>query len=464
MYINTKHLQILDLIQKNPNFNSKDLVNILKLSCQHLKIYLDDIYCELTNFSNNSLKIEETIVFISNFNGSKSILRKVQHFTKQQNIFYILFSLSKYKYLKLCYISEELGLTPRTISKYKDDINGILDFYKLKIIVSNKGLSLIGSNFNLKRFSFLLNFKFIIEKDYLPSKLRNDFLKAYYIKNILTLKKDIDEFLTLIDCHHSIYLTGSLTSFYSAFKSEIVEKKIKDININQAIKYKPNYYNTRFFYKIFNFLQNSSFKELSATSLHYFFTTINNFLDNNVNLYHNSLKDLKLIEPILSKYFGKDILKWNQFTRSVNPWLHYCRLKSIFFIDDFSFINFNLTYIPNSNLMSMVKDIQKKIPTFTIFEGINLWFDLYKSKDEKRSNILVFKNLRKNLMPKIVGEIYKKHNLEINDYINFKELHKYSENFDAYNFVTVENIKIYNKNIKLKKLFFPFPNYKNLNW
>ncbi len=48
MYINNRHLQILDLIKNNPNFNLKDIENILDMSQQHIKLYLVDIYDEIS--------------------------------------------------------------------------------------------------------------------------------------------------------------------------------------------------------------------------------------------------------------------------------------------------------------------------------------------------------------------------------------------------------------------------------
>lgn len=48
MYINNRHLQILHLIKNNPNFNLKDIENILDISQQHIKLYLVDIYDEIS--------------------------------------------------------------------------------------------------------------------------------------------------------------------------------------------------------------------------------------------------------------------------------------------------------------------------------------------------------------------------------------------------------------------------------
>ena len=460
MYINSKHLQILDLIKNNPDFNLKDISEILDLSQQHTKLYLNDIYEIISEKKISSFKIDEVLIDISTFKGTKKTLRKSQQFTKNQKIFYLLFFLNKLKKTNFSAISKELDLTTRNLNNYKEAVNNILRVYHLKMNISNQGIRLLGSNFNLKRLRYILFFKFIIEKNYLPPKFRKDVIATLHIKNFSKLRKDIYNFLTLLNCQHSLHQQATLLSFYVTFKGNNNEKTIDQISFNQCLKYMPNWWTTDFFYKIFCFLKNSSFKEVKSEYLYLLFNIVDTFCSLRVCFIPYLDEDIKSIQNVFSKYLGPHILDDSFFFPATNSWINYCKIKQLFFIDDFSLINLNLTHIPNSNILAMTNEIKKIIPSFTIFEGLFLWFILFKDKVSEDINIFVFKNLEKNIISLIINEIYKKHNIRITATVNSKELSKYLKKNKVDNIITVENIKIYDKNINVQNLYLPIPNYK----
>lgn len=460
MYINSKHLQILHLIKNNPTFTLKDISEILDLSQQHIKLYLNDIYEEISEKNISTLKIDEVLKEISNFKGLKKTLRKSQQFTKNQKIFYLLFFLNRFKKTNFSTISKELDLTTRNLNNYKENINNILKVYNLKLNISNQGISLFGSNFNLKRLEYILFFKFIIEKNYLPYKFRKDVMITSKIKNFSKLRKDIFDFLTLLNCQHSLHQQAALLSFYITFKGTTQEKIVDQISFNHCLKYMPNWWKIDFFYKIFCFLKNSSFKDVRSEYLYLLFNIIDTFSSSKVCFIPHLDKDVKTIQNIFSKYLGKHILNNSIFFPTANPWINYCKIKHLFFIDDFSLVDLNLTHIPNSNVLVMTNEIKKIIPNFTIFEGLFLWFIFSKNEVSEDINIFVFKNLDKNIISIIVDEIYKKHNIKITATLNSKEVSKYLRENKVDNIITVENIKIYDKNANIKNLYLPIPYYK----
>ena len=462
MYINSKHLQILHLIKNNPSFNLKDLSEILDLSQQHLKFHLKDIYESISNTNISSLKIDEILEKISNFKEPRKILRESQQFTKNQKIFYFLFFISLSKKINFCTISKELDLTTRNLNNYKETINNILEIYNLKLDITSQGIQLLGSNFNLKRLHYLLFFKFLVEKDYLPKKFRNDVLKNLNLKNFSKLKKDIYNFLTLLNCQHSLHQQATLLAFYVTFKGGNSKKTINKISFDQYLKYKPNSWKEDFFYKIFCFLKNSSFKEIRTEPLYLLFNIIDTFCYSKVCFTVPLDENTKSIQYIFSKYLGNYLLDNSIFFPIANPWINYCKIKQLFFIDDFSLVDLNLTHIPNSNILAMTKEIKQIIPSFTIFEGLFLWFAFSKTKVSEDINIFVFKNLEKSITSLIINEIYKKHNIKITTAINSKEISKYLKENKVDNIITVENIKIYDKNVNVKNLYFPIPNYKKI--
>ncbi|MGL4904534.1 MAG: hypothetical protein ACRC34_03445, partial [Cetobacterium sp.] len=192
MYITSKHLQILKLIKNNSNFTLKDIADIFKMSPQYTKLYIDDIYSELYNTSKNKLKIEEILHLINISTNSKNILRKNQYFTKNQNVFYVLLLLAQNTSFKLGEVSDLIGITTRNLNNYFPTIKEILNIFFLDLESSHRGFNLIGSEESINNFKFFLFFKFLIEKEFLPRRLRVDFLNFFKSENFKSLKREVE--------------------------------------------------------------------------------------------------------------------------------------------------------------------------------------------------------------------------------------------------------------------------------
>lgn len=461
MYITTKHLQILDIIKKKPIFTIKDISQILSMSTQHVKVYIEDIYSELFNSSSKTLKAEEIISYIYNSKNSKNILKKIQHFNKHQNIFYMLFLLGKNNYFKLSEISKELGITTRNLNNYSQEIKSILNFFNLNMEISNKGIYLIGDSQNITRFKFYLYFKFLVEKNYLPKKLRNEFLSFSKITNFKKVKKDIRRLIELLKCKNIIYSEFIFLSLYMTYKNSTPIKKIKDITLEESLEYKPCTLETKTFYKIINFLKNSIFKELSIYGLNVIFMGSNS-LHASKKFYSNRTSEyFEKISSIFKEYLGESVNP--NFTSILNSFIFYCEIKNIMFIEDSSFLNLNLSHLANSNFLNLTKDLQKILPSFSFIETLILWYIYNEKEEQKKNNIFVFKYLNSATIPALIKEIYKKHNIEINDFINIKNLNSYLKAHTVDNIILVENIKIYKTNIPVKTLFIPIVNYKKIS-
>ncbi|MBC2854127.1 helix-turn-helix domain-containing protein [Cetobacterium sp. 2G large] len=462
MYINSKHLQILKFIKSNQISSLKDISDIFLLSTQHTKIHLEDIYCELFLEPSGNLKIEQLIEKIRNFPNSRNILRNSQQFTKNQKIFYLVFRLVKDRQIKLSHICEDLELTKRNLNNYFNEVSKLITPYHLKIKITNKGISLLGSPYSINKFVYLLTFKFLIEKDFLPKQLRKELTDFIKIKNFYKVRKDISEFILLLDCPFSNHSEISLLCFYICLKASNHEKKIEDIPIKDALKYKPSYYNTDFFYKIFIFLKSSSFKDISSTCLSGILDLIDIFKYFRSHFNKSIHNKAEEVRPIFAKYLGNHVYTDPNFFHIINPWINYSYLKELFHVDDYSFLNLNLNYFANSNIDEMTKEINLFIPKFTLFESIFVWYSLSKVETEKNRNIFVFKYLPKSIIPTLVEEIYKKHNIKIYESVDIKDFNNYKKNNIINSVITIENIKIYDNNIPVKNLFFPIPNYKRI--
>ncbi|WP_047395888.1 hypothetical protein [Cetobacterium sp. ZOR0034] len=463
MYINNRHLQILKLIKNNNNLTSKEIGDLFSMSAQHTKLYLEDIYSKLYNSEASDIKSTTLIEKISSSKNSRNKLKKTQEFSKNEKIFYLLFRLIKDKYINLSKISDELGITKRNLNYYLTEISIIMKNYNLKFKATNKGLQLIGTNFSFKHLTYLLTFKFCIEKEFLPTKIRNEVISFLKIDNFCLLKKDIYSFMSLISSEYTTHKTSSIFSFYFAFRVRDNEVKIGDMSEEFIYRHKPAHFEDEFFKKIVYFFKNSSFKYLNTNSISELITIIDTIYYSHRKFQKQELNKSVQLRPIFAKYLGDQIYKNNSFFTIINPWVYYTALRARFSIEDSAFLKLNLEHIYNSNVLSLTKEINSIIPNFTIFETLSVWYQLSEFEDNSIKNIFIFRDLNINIVPIIVNEIYKKHNIKISEYINVRSLRKYLKENSVDNIITVENIKLYDSSLNVKNIFFPIPNYKKIN-
>ncbi|MGL6118921.1 MAG: hypothetical protein ACRC0V_00285, partial [Fusobacteriaceae bacterium] len=261
MYITSKHIQILKLIKTNDELKVKDISCLFHISPQHVKLYLEDIYSEIYQSTPIDIKTNSLIEKISSSSNGKSALKKVQQFSKNEKLFYLLFRLIKDKTVNISFISIELGITKRNLNYYLNEISPFLNEHHLKIITTNKGLKFFGNSYSLKKIKYYMIFKFLIEKNFLPIKIRNEVLSFLKIKNFYKLRKDLYSFINLIKIDTTTLNVISLFSFFMAFRGNDNDKKIKDLDISTSLKYKPINFTNEFFFKILYFLKTSSFKD-----------------------------------------------------------------------------------------------------------------------------------------------------------------------------------------------------------
>lgn len=463
MYINNRHLQILKLIKNNNNLTSKEIGDLFSMSAQHTKLYLEDIYSELYNSEASDIKSTTLIEKISSSKNSRNKLKKTQEFSKNEKIFYLLFRLITDKYINLSKISDELGITKRNLNYYLTEISSVMKYYNLKFKTTNKGLQLIGTIFSFKRLTYLLSLKFCIEREFLPIKIRNEITAFLKIDDFYIVKKDIYSFISLICSEYTTHKMASIFSFYFAFKANENELKIADLNEQNFYRYKPAHFENDFFKAIITLLKNTSFKNLCVNSIPELITIVDTIYYSHRKFEKEELRKSAQLRPIFAKYLGDHVYKNNNFYTILNPWIYYTNLRSRFNIEDSAFLRLNLQHIHNSNVLTLTKEINSIIPNFTIFETLSVWYQLSEFEDNSVKNIFIFRDLNINIVPIIVNEIYKKHNIKISDFINIRFLNKYLKENVVDTIITVENIKLYDSKLNVKNLFFPIPNYKKIN-
>ncbi|WP_330111380.1 hypothetical protein VSU16_07145 [Cetobacterium somerae] len=461
MYINSKHLQILKVIKSNPNISISEIGKLFSLSSQYTKLHLETIYLEL--FKDSLLPKDSLLISkIYNALNSKNKLRQVQQFTKNQKIFYLLFKLVTNKHIKLLHISKDLNITKRNINNYFYKINNILSFFSIKLNISNKGVKITGNDFSIRRITLFVIFKFLIEKDFLPPLFRKEALSFFKIKKFSQLKKDIINLSIAIGSETSEYHYFTIFSFFYSFCDNDSLNSLNDVSLEKIFKYKPSRHTDYFFLKIVTFLKKSNFSTLPTKYLDSFFNIIDIFFYSKTQYSKTTNSLVKQIQPIFYKYLGNQVSSKKDFFTLLTPWIEYCHIKSLFFIEDSSFLNINLNDISNSNLFKMVKEIQKLVPNFTLYEAVFLWYKLYFNQHNIQTNILVYKNINSTIIPNIIDEIYKTHNIIIHHSINIRFMNHYLKTNKVDNIITIENLNIYNKNISIMNVSFPIPEYNKM--
>ena len=154
--------------------------------------------------------------------------------------------------------------------------------------------------------------------------------------------------------------------------------------------------------------------------------------------------------------------KRKDFFNIIGPWVRYCYLKDLFSVEDYTFLDLNLNYFSNSNITQMTKEINRILPKFTLFESIFIWYYFSETKPKFFNNIFIFKTLPFSIIPLLIEEIYKKHNIKIQTSINIKEFNEYRKSNIIDQIITVENISIVSNQIPIKTLYFPIPNFKKI--
>ncbi|MGL5797961.1 MAG: hypothetical protein ACRCYT_07120 [Cetobacterium sp.] len=458
MYINSKHLQIFNLIKNNQNFNLNDISKIFNISPQRTKIYIQDIYSEFYQYNFDKQKTVSMIKEIQNFKNGKNVLRRAQVFTKDENIFYIIFHLAIEGHFKMSEISKDISITSRNLNNYTAKIQDVLMFFNLTVSTSNTGIKLIGSKYGIQRLQFFLYLKFLIEKNYLPKEIRKKIFQYFEVQNFSSFKREIAQISQFFKSDNLMFSKKILVAFYFVFKSKNTNKKIKDIHPSGAFKYCTKMSDKKFILDILKILKTENFGNLPAMHFTSLISIMTQSFYSGCFLNKTIVPIQEELNAIFSEHLGEtQNLKFNTILKSA---IFYCKSKEILFIDDTFFLELNLDFIPNSNFLELTKEIQKKLPRFTIFECLMLWYSFNESDLKLEKNIFVYKNLSSNIISNLVKEVEKKNDTIINNSVNLLNLNSFLKTNDVDNIFIIENLNLKFDYISVKKVFIPFQKFK----
>ncbi|MGL5595376.1 MAG: HTH domain-containing protein, partial [Cetobacterium sp.] len=230
MNVTSIHFKIMYCLKRNI-YSIGELSEILSISEFKIKRYIKDLEC---------LVEEESIENIHNkLNSIPKIiekLRKKQSLTPEERQMYVILKFLKTDTINLSQISEEIGVTRRTLTNDLNELKEILEKFHLEIKnLTRYGIVLEGKESDKRSFFKLYLIKIFIEQRYLPKIFDIIFLEFEHLKREYKIHKLIKEmfgFMNIPD-NSFAFLNLEVKSYIAILRKNYKDFSI-DINLKEA--------------------------------------------------------------------------------------------------------------------------------------------------------------------------------------------------------------------------------------
>lgn len=227
MNITSMHFKIMYCLRKNI-YSVSELSEILNISEFKAKRYTKDL---------EYLFEEESIESIHNkINKVPKViekLKKKQSFTPEERQMYVILKFLKTDTINLSQISEEIGVTRRTLTNDLNELKEILERFHLEIKnLTRYGIVLEGKECDKRGFFKLYLIKIFIERRYLPKRFDVIFLEFEQLKTKYEIHKLIKTMFSFMDIPNNsfVFLNLEVKSYIS-----ILRKKYEDFSIDISL-------------------------------------------------------------------------------------------------------------------------------------------------------------------------------------------------------------------------------------
>ena len=217
MNVTSIHFKIMYCLRRNV-YSTSELAQILNISEFKAKRYLKDLEClfEEESIENIHNKINKVPKIIEK-------LRKKQSFTPEERQMYIILKFLKTDIINLSQISEEIGVTRRTLTNDLNELKEILEKFHLEIKnLTRYGIILEGKESDKRSFFNLYLIKISIEQKYLPKAFDGIFQKFQELKKEYNVYNIVKEMLTFMNIQDNTFafLNLELKSYISILRKE----------------------------------------------------------------------------------------------------------------------------------------------------------------------------------------------------------------------------------------------------
>ncbi|MGL4868495.1 MAG: hypothetical protein ACRC4S_07635, partial [Cetobacterium sp.] len=342
--INTNHIRICKLLGYTSYKTTDFIAEFLKMDKQNVNLYIKQIYffCNPKEYKTTTNNMIECI---TKDKSILNLLKENQCFTRDNRVFYITVLLLRDRYINLNNLSNILGVSRRALSSDLSFVKEHLKVYKLNINSSNaKGITLSGSEYNLKMASFSYLYKIFVEFDDLPNLITDNYTNFFCNQFHTKLDSDVNKFILKYNFDFFSQNKNILKAFFVIYGNlanpneltirslpfETFKNKFKNIIQNSKLK------------SCYNLLQKSFIGDILLKNLNIFILVLqfcNGIFKKNILPLS---KEVNIIKSLVFKELSFTIQKDNFLERLVNK-LHISNLKSSpLSVCDLNFLNFNL--------------------------------------------------------------------------------------------------------------------------
>lgn len=450
MNVTSIHFKIMYCLRRNV-YSTSELAQILNISEFKAKRYLKDLEClfEEESIENIHNKINKVPKIIEK-------LRKKQSFTPEERQMYVILKFLKADIINLSQISEEIGVTRRTLTNDLNELKEILEKFHLEIKnLTRYGIILEGKESDKRSFFNLYLIKISIEQKYLPKAFDGILQKFQELKKEYNVYNIVKEMLTFMNIQDNTFafLNLELKSYIS-----ILRKEYQDFSTD---------------IKIEEVEEDRKFREFLKKTKLYTNFEINLIIETSRKQYKGNLMNLypeKTIEAEkLIRFIGESTKTDIKITKEL-----LARIMLIIIVRDYK-IEFNINefyifnnaigkayLIPYKKISELLKEYFEEIDSFDLASLAmtfltNIYLDNQNKIEKVKDIAIVYNFLHRDMIIDLCEDIGLKRDEQMYKLISIFDFEEYLMKNNPKIVITFEDIDFSKYNIEDRLVEFNFP-------
>lgn len=450
MNVTSIHFKIMYCLRRNV-YSTSELAQILNISEFKAKRYIKDL---------EYLFEEESIEDIHNkINKVPKIiekLRKKQSLTPEERQMYVILKFLKTDTINLSQISEEIGVTRRTLTNDLNELKEILEKFNLEIKnLTRYGIVLEGKESDKRSFFKLYLIKIFIEQRYLPKIFDIIFVEFEQLKReykIHKLIKEIFNFMEIPD-NSFAFLNLEVKSYIA-----ILRQSYKDFSIDVDLKDMKEDMKFMEFLKRNSFYSNFEINQIVDTSR-------KKYRGNLIKLYPDKAKEAKKLIKYVEEKMGTNINVTSELLGRIMLIVIIRDFKIEFNINEFYIFNnaIGKAYlIPYRKIAKLLKNYFEEIDSFdlanlTMTFLSSIYTDNKKRIEEAKDIAIVYNFLHRDMIVDLCEDIGLKRDENKYDLISYFDFEEFLSEKNPKIIITFEDIDFSKYNVEDKLIEFNFP-------
>lgn len=450
MNVTSIHFKIMYCLRRNI-YSTSELAQILSISEFKAKRYIKDLeyLFEEESIENIHNKINKVPKIIEK-------LRKKQSFTPEERQMYIILKFLKTDIINLSQISEEIGVTRRTLTNDLNELKEILEKFYLEIRnLTRYGIILEGKESDKRSFFNLYLIKIFIEKKYLPKIFDEIFQEFEELKkkyNIYVIVKKMFHFMNTL--YNSFAFLNLEVKSYIA----ILRKEYQDFSTDIELQEIEEYQDFIDFLKKTKLYTNFEINLIIETSKE-------KYQGNVIELYPQSAIEAENLIKYISENMKISIEITTELLTRIMVIIIVREYKREFNINEFYIFNnaIGKAYlIPYKKISELLKKYFKDIDSFdlanlTMTFLSNIYLDTQNKIRQTKNIVIIYNFLHRDMIIDLCEDIGLKRNKKRYELISIFDFEEYLKENNPSIIITFEDIDFSRYNIEDKLVEFNFP-------